>query len=213
MDQNVKIVLRKKVDRVIKSLNSNNISGYFAENRTEAIGIVERIVAEGSTVASGGSVTLDEIGIIDHLRSGRYVFLDRYADGLTEAEVKSIYRGAFSADAYLTGLNAITESGEIYNVDGNGNRVAAIIYGPDKVIFVAGVNKIVKDLDEAIERNKRTAAPPNTIRLNKKTPCVKLGYCVDCRSEDRICNKYSLIKREREQGRMHVILIDEQLGY
>lgn len=213
MDQNMKAVLRKKVDRVIKSLSSNNISGYFAESGSEAVEIIERILPKGSTVASGGSVTLDETGIIEHLRSRRYVFLDRYADGLTEAEVKAIYRGAFSADAYFTGLNAITESGEIYNVDGNGNRVAAIIYGPDKVIFVAGVNKIVKDLDEAIERNKRTAAPPNTIRLNKRTPCAKLGYCVDCRSDDRICNKYSLIKREREKGRMHVILIDEQLGY
>lgn len=213
MDESAKLVLKKKVERVIKALNSNNINGYFVENSDEAIGVIEKILDPDSTVTSGGSVTLEEAGIMDHLRCGRYNFLDRYATGLSEDEIKSIYRAAFSADAYFTGLNALTESGEIYNVDGNGNRVAAMIYGPEKVIFVAGTNKIVKNLDEAIERNRRTAAPPNTIRLNKKTPCAKLGYCVDCSSEERICNKYSLIKREREKDRMHVIIIDQQLGY
>lgn len=213
MDESMELVFKKRTERVISALKSNNINGYSVENSSEALRIIEKIIKPGDTVAAGGSVTLFETGVIDFLRDRKYNFLDRYVENLSEKEVKEIYLGAFSADAYFTGLNAITEDGTIYNVDGNGNRVAAIIYGPEKVIFVAGINKIVKDLDEAIERNKTTAAPPNTIRLNKKTPCARLGYCVDCNSEDRICNKYSLIKKERDRDRMHVILVNESLGY
>ena len=202
-----------KINRTIEALKKNNINGYYAKNRDEVIKLIEDIVAEGSKVAVGGSETLSELGVLEYLRSGRYDFLDRYKAGLTPEEVTNIFKQSFLADAYLSGCNAITENGELYNVDGNGNRVAAMLYGPDKVIVICGVNKIVKDVDEAIKRNREFSAPMNAKRLNKKTPCAKVGYCMDCNSPERICNEYTLIKKQRLPERMHVIFLNENLGY
>ena len=127
-----------KINRTIEALKKNNINGYYAKNRDEFIKLIEDIVAEGSKVAVGGSETLSELGVLEYLRSGRYDFLDRYKAGLTPEEVTNIFKQSFLADAYLSGCNAITENGELYNVDGNGNRVAAMLYGPDKVIVICG---------------------------------------------------------------------------
>ncbi|SHE86594.1 lactate utilization protein [Clostridium fallax] len=213
MDKNLNWVNDKKIERTIKALENNNINGFYVKDNIELIDKIKELVEEGATVTCGGSVTLFETGVIDHLRTSRYKFLDRYKENLTQDEVKKIYRGAFSADAYFTSSNAITEDGEIYNVDGNGNRVAAMLYGPDKVIIIAGINKIVPDLNCAIERNRRIAAPANAKRLNKNTPCAKLGYCMECSSEDRICLEYTLIKRQKIKGRINVIFLDKELGY
>lgn len=202
-----------KINRTIEALKKNNINGYYAKNRDEVIKLIEDIVAEGSKVAVGGSETLSELGVLEHLRSGRYDFLDRYKAELTPEEVTNIFKQSFLADAYLSGCNAITENGELYNVDGNGNRVAAMLYGPDKVIVICGVNKIVKDVDEAIKRNRAISAPMNAKRLKRKTPCAKVGYCMDCNSPERICNEYTLIKKQRSAERMHVIFLNENLGY
>lgn len=202
-----------KINRTIEALKKNNMNGYYAKNRDEVIKLIEDIVAEGAKVAVGGSETLSELGVLEHLRSGRYDFLDRYKAGLTPEEVTNIFKQSFLADAYLSGCNAITENGELYNVDGNGNRVAAMLYGPDKVIVICGVNKIVKDVDEAIKRNREISAPMNAKRLNRKTPCAKVGYCMDCNSPERICNEYTLIKKQRSAERMHVIFLNENLGY
>ncbi len=202
-----------KINRTIEALKKNNINGYYAKNRDEVIKLIEDIVAEGSKVAVGGSETLSELGVLEYLRSGRYDFLDRYKAGLTPEEVTNIFKQSFLADAYLSGCNAITENGELYNVDGNGNRVAAMLYGPDKVIVICGVNKIVKDVDEAIKRNRAISAPMNAKRLKRKTPCAKVGYCMDCNSPERICNEYTLIKKQRLPERMHVIFLNENLGY
>lgn len=202
-----------KINRTIEALKKNNINGYYAKNRDEVIKLIEDIVAEGSKVAVGGSETLSELGVLEHLRSGRYDFLDRYKAELTPEEVTNIFKQSFLADAYLSGCNAITENGELYNVDGNGNRVAAMLYGPDKVIVICGVNKIVKDVDEAIKRNRAISAPMNAKRLKRKTPCAKVGYCMDCNSPERICNEYTLIKKQRLPERMHVIFLNENLGY
>lgn len=202
-----------KINRTIEALKKNNINGYYAKNRDEVIKLIEDIVAEGSKVAVSGSETLSELGVLEHLRSGRYDFLDRYKAGLTPEEVTNIFKQSFLADAYLSGCNAITENGELYNVDGNGNRVAAMLYGPDKVIVICGVNKIVKDVDEAIKRNRAISAPMNAKRLKRKTPCAKVGYCMDCNSPERICNEYTLIKKQRLPERMHVIFLNENLGY
>lgn len=213
MDKNTAFVLEQRVRRTIENLEKNNIKGYFVQDENELIKKISEIVPEGSTVSVGGSMTLFETGVIDFLRSGRYNFLDRYEEGLNAEEIKEIFRKSFSADAYFTSSNAVTEDGEIYNVDGNGNRVAAMIYGPDKVIIVAGINKIVKDLDEAILRNREIAAPANAKRLNKNTPCTKVGYCMDCTSPDRICRNYVLIKNQVIKDRMHVIFVNKELGY
>lgn len=202
-----------KINRTIEALKKNNMNGYYAKNRDEVIELIKGIVKEGSKVAVGGSETLSELGILEHLRSGRYDFLDRYKEGLTREEVTNIFKQSFLADAYLSSCNAITENGELYNVDGNGNRVAAMLYGPDKVIVICGINKIVKDVDEAIKRNREISAPMNAKRLNKKTPCTKVGYCMNCNSPERICNEYTLIKKQRSSERMHVIFLNENLGY
>ena len=158
-------------------------------------------------------LTLEECGIMNLLRSGLYDFLDRSAPGTTPDKVEEIYRMAFCADAYLTSSNAITEQGELFNVDGNCNRVAAMLFGPKSVIVVAGYNKIVADLEEAVLRLKKTAAPANAIRLHCATPCAKVGECMDCHSDGRICCNYLVSAQQRHQDRIKVILVGEELGY
>lgn len=213
MDKNVTWVNEEKIERTIKALEKNNMAGFYVKDKKELLDKIDELVEEGSSVSVGGSMTLFESGIIDHLRSGRFDFKDRYASGLSKEDIKKIYRQAFSCDAYILSANAITESGEIYNVDGTGNRVAAMIYGPDKVIVVVGANKIVKDVDEAVNRIKSCVAPANAKRLNRNTPCAKVGYCMNCSSPERICNEYVLIKKQPVKNRINVIFLNESLGY
>lgn len=213
MDENISWVTEQKVKRTIENLEKNNMEGYYVENEVELLSKLDTLVKAGETVAVGGSMTLFETGVIDYLRSGKFQFLDRYEAGLNPDDIKEVFRKSFSADSYLASSNAVTEEGELYNVDGSGNRVAAMIYGPDKVIVIVGINKIVKDLDEAIERNRESSAPANAKRLNRKTPCTKVGYCMDCSSPERICNDYVLIRRQGVKGRIKVIIVGKALGY
>ena len=213
MDNNLKSIMDKRIKRTMENLEKNNMEAYYAEDTAKVIGIVEGLVKEGETVAVGGSMTLFETGIIDYLKSGRFSYLDRYEAGLTPEGIKEVFRKSFSADAYFTSSNAVTEDGELYNVDGTCNRIAAMLYGPDKVIVIAGINKIVPDADAAVERVRNIAAPANAVRLNRKTPCVSTGYCMDCSSPDRICNSYALIGRQGAKGRIKVIIVGSDLGY
>lgn len=213
MDKNVEWLNEKRIEKTIEALESNNMRGYLVKDKEELIATIEKIVDKDSVVSCGGSMTLFETGIIDYLREGRYTFLDRYEKGLTPADTKEIFRKSFFADAYFTSTNAITEEGELYNVDGNGNRVAAMMYGPDKVIVIVGANKIVKNEAEAVERVKSIAAPANTKRLARKTPCATTGMCANCSSPDRICDNYTTIKRQVQRDRIHVIFLNENLGY
>lgn len=213
MDQNAKFVLDARIKRTIENLEKNSMSGYYVETEQAALEKIAEFITEGSVVGIGGSMTLFEIGAIDFLRKGNYKLLDRYKEGLTPAEMKQVFRESLLADTYLTSSNAITENGELYNVDANGNRVAAMLYGPDQVIVVVGINKIVKNLDQAILRVKETAAPANNIRLQKNNPCTKVGYCMDCKSEGRICNQYTVIKKQSVKGRIKVIIVNKDLGY
>ncbi len=213
MDKNLKSVLNKQVERTMDNLVKNNMMAIYVEHKDQVVDKVAELIKEGELVAVGGSMTLFETGIIEHLRIGRYNFLDRYMEGLSRTQVEEIYRKSFFTDTYLTSTNAITENGELYNVDGNGNRVAAMIYGPKSVIVVAGINKIVKDVDEAVERVQRVAAPANSIRLNKNTPCTKTGYCANCKTDDRICCTYTVFGQQREKNRIRVILVGESIGY
>lgn len=213
MDNNLKWVNECRINRTIEALKKNNMNGYLAKDKEEIINIIENLIDKGDVVSCGGSMSLFETGIIEYLRSGKYEFLDRYKEGLSGEDIGKIYRDSFFADAYFTSSNAITEEGELYNVDGNGNRVAAMLFGPKKVIVVVGVNKIVKDIDEAIKRNREIAAPANAKRLNKATPCAKVGHCMDCNSNERICNEYTIIKRQGNKDRIHVIFLNEELGY
>ncbi|HOQ06310.1 MAG TPA: lactate utilization protein [Clostridiales bacterium] len=224
MDSNLKTIIEKRIEKTIKNLEKNNMQAYYVESKADVADKVRELMSEGQTVAVGGSMTLFECGIIDLLRSGSYRFLDRYQDGLSREDIEKIYRESFFADTYISSTNAITENGELYNVDGNSNRVAAICYGPKSVIIVAGYNKIVKDIDEAIDRVKRTAAPANTVRLGCQTYCREKGECMSlaqgetgmaagCGSPQRICCSYVVSGYQRVKGRIKVIIVGEELGY
>jgi len=213
VDQHLKKITNEKVNRIIANLEKHNMKGHFVNNIEALETLIAQLVPPNSTIAVGGSQTLFETGILDWIRTNNYHFYDRYAPGLTAEDIKEIHRKAFTADAYFCSVNAITENGELYNVDGSGNRVAAMIYGPDKVIVIAGLNKIVKDLDAAIQRNREFSAPANSVRLNTGTPCTVTGSCSDCLSPGRICCAYTTIAHQRIKDRINVIFIDGAYGY
>lgn len=205
--------VKKQVDRTLESLEKNNMKGFFIEDEQALTALLAELLPEGAKVGVGDSMTLFETGVIDFLRKGNYNFLDKYRESITKEEKKQLYLENFSADAFLCSTNALTEAGELYNIDGNGSRVAPMIYGPKQVIVVAGVNKLVKDLEAAEKRVRNYAAPMDAKRLGKDTPCAVLGSCVDCKSPQRICNTFSVIRRQFEKDRIKVILLGKSLGY
>ncbi|MHB9937381.1 lactate utilization protein [Clostridium sporogenes] len=213
MDKNVAWYIEKQAERTIKNLNSRNMEGYYINNIDQLFKKLKELIPEGSIVGVGDSMTLFEAGVIDFLRSGNFNFLDKYQDKLTSDEKREIYINNFSTDTFICSTNAITESGELYNIDGNGSRVAPIIYGPKQVILIVGINKIVKNIEEAEFRVRSYAAPIDAKRLNKDTPCTKLGYCVDCKSPNRICNDFVVIRGQFIKGRIKVLILGENLGY
>lgn len=212
--------MKYRVKKTMINLERNNIIAYYVETKEEVLKLTKMILTEGETVSCGGSVSLDETGVKELLASGKYNFLDR-SKARNSAETEEIYRKTFSCDTFLTSANAITEWGELINVDGNGNRIAAITYGPKMVLFIVGVNKIVADSNEGFMRIKTTAAPLNVKRLEKETPCAKTGVCVatdlplgaGCGSCDRICSSYLVTAYQRTRGRVRVILCGEDIGY
>ncbi|MCX7773988.1 MAG: lactate utilization protein [Clostridia bacterium] len=213
MDKHLQSVLDIRIRKTLDSLKKNKMQGHYVATRDEAVAKVSELLNDGDTVAVGGSMTLFEAGVIDHLRSGRYTFFDRYAEGLSGDQIQEIFRKAFVADAFVTSTNAITENGELYNVDGMGNRVAAMVFGPKNVIVVAGINKIVKDVEAAVARVEQIAAPANATRIHCDTPCTKTGSCMHCRSDNRICCSYTVFGQQRIKDRIKVILVGESLGY
>ncbi len=212
------------IEKTMEALRKNNMQAYYANTGDEARELVASLLKKGCTVTHGGSVTLEQTGITGLISSGDYNYLDRSAPGITREQKEEIYRKSFFADVYLTSANAITENGELYNVDGNSNRIAAIAYGPESVIVVAGFNKIVPDIHAAVKRVKTAAAPKNTVRLSCETPCAVTGECISlkkedsvacdgCRSEDRICCNYLVSAQQRKKDRIKVIIVGEELGY
>lgn len=213
MDKNVSWYIEKQVDKTINSLVRHNMEGHYVENHDQLLQILKDLIPEGSTVGIGDSMTLFETGVIEFLRDGKFNFLDKYNDELSVDDKKNLYIQNFSADTFICSTNAITVNGELYNIDGNGSRVAPMIYGPRQVIVVAGFNKIVNDLAEAEKRVRQYAAPIDAKRLNKDTPCTSLGKCIDCNSPNRICNDFVIIKGQFTKGRIKVIIVGEVLGY
>lgn len=224
MNENVMKIAEIKIKNTIEALAKNNMNGIYAPDCATAVQEVEKLLFDGCTVSMGGCMTAVETGVLDLLRSGKYNFLDRNVPGLTSDQIMDIYRKTFSADAFITSANAITEKGELYNVDGNSNRVSAMLFGPDKVIVIAGYNKIVADIDDAVKRVKTTAAPANATRLSCDTPCTKTGKCISmtkenpdicdgCASDNRICANYTIMARQRRTDRVYVILVGEELGF
>ncbi|TDO94431.1 YkgG family uncharacterized protein [Halanaerobium saccharolyticum] len=201
-----------KAENLIKNFAGRNIDGYFVENSEAAGEKVLELIEANTTVSWGGSKTLQQIEIFDKLKSGSYRLLDRAAAKDSE-EKKEIYHQALSTDYYLMSSNAVTQSGKLVNVDGNGNRLAALIYGPKNVIIVAGMNKVTVDEESAVKRVRNQAAPANAIRLDQKTPCVKTGYCHSCKVEDTICCQTVITRYSRSTGRIKVILVAEELGF
>lgn len=213
MDKNKFEIIRLRMERTAEALRRNNFYCECADCSEEVPDIINELIEPGDTVAVGGSMTLFETSVIDMLRDGDYNFLDRYEKGLTPEQIREIYIGSFSADVYLTSTNAITEKGELFNIDGNGNRVAAMLYGPKSVIIVAGYNKIVKSIDEAKLRLEEIAAPANAVRLGLDTPCTLTGKCCNCNSDNKICADTVIMGRQRIKDRVKVILVGEELGY
>lgn len=211
MDQNLQTVIEKRMQRTVDALNKHHFDAHLVKTREELLQKLSEYLPAGTSCSVGGSVTLFETGVIDYLKNGDFSYIDRYAPG---ADTRQCFRDALTCQVYLTSTNAITETGELYNMDGNGNRVAALIYGPDKVIVIAGYNKIVRDLDEARRRNREIAAPGNAVRLNKDgIPCFHTGYCTDCKSPGRFCCHEVVTHQQIVQGRITVLLVAEELGY
>jgi len=201
------------IQAVIDSLEKHNMAGYFVENQGELIELLKDFIPQGSAIGSGDSVTLEQTGVFDWLRNGEYTFYDKFKPGLSSAEKRALYLKNFSADTFITGSSALTMDGKIFNIDGNGSRVAPMLYGPPQVIIVVGTNKIVRDLPEAIERTRQVAAPLDAKRLKKDTPCAKLGRCIDCNHKQRICNDFVLITGQFAEGRIKIVIVNETLGY
>lgn len=207
---------------VAEALRRNNMEAFCVDTAAEVVPLLKTLITPGSTVAVGGSRSLDDCDVLSLLRNGAYRFLDRYRPGLTAEQVREMFVDSLDADVYLCSANAVTERGEVYCVDGNGNRIAALCYGPRSVVLVVGCNKIVPDLEAAQQRVKTVAAPKNAARLNCSTPCTARGtcfgidgeFCTDgCASDARICCSYLTLGRQRTFGRIKVVLVAEPLGF
>ena len=195
--------------RVIRGLQSRNMNGYYAADKQAALAQALALIPEGSTVTMGGGMSVHEIGLVDALKAGNYNYLDRDA----APDRRAAMLAAFDADVFLASVNAMTEDGELVNIDGNANRVAAIAFGPRKVIFIVGMNKVCSDLDAAMKRARGVAAPCNAQRFGLTTPCAKTGACADCKSHDTICCQFLITRFSRHDGRIHVILVNDTLGF
>jgi len=209
MNENIFTRNEKLAQKVIKGLGSRNMTGYYASSAEEAKKIALDLIPEGSTVTMGGGMSVHEIGLVDALKNGNYNFLDR-----DQAEDKrAAMLAAYDADFFLSSCNAITEDGILINIDGNANRVSAIAQGPKKVIFIVGMNKVCSDVDGGMKRARNVAAPINAQRFGLDTPCTKTGSCFNCKSPDTICCQFLVTRFSRHADRIHVILVNDSLGF
>jgi hypothetical protein len=204
---------KAKLKRVKKALIANGMEARVVSSGEKACGKVLKMIPRGASVGLGGSRTLQEIGLLDALRAGDYEVYDQYDPGLPKSEAMELRKKGTHAEFFLSGSNAVTEDGKIVNTDGLGNRLAGMCFGPDRVIIVAGRNKIVGDLAAAMDRIRNYAAPINARRFGADVPCVKDTFCSDCDSPDRICSLTLVIEKQRIKGRMKVILVNEDLGF
>ncbi len=212
-------MVKPDIAALIEKLSSNNIPALYVSTKREALAEVMSMIPKGSVVGFGDSVTLRQIGIVDALTEGSYTFLNPWAPGIDAQENIALKRRALTSDVFVTGTNALTMDGKIVNVDGHGNRVAAMLFGPSKVIIVVGINKIVPNLETALERIRNEAAPLNVLRhreFDPMPPCAATGVCSDCNSAWRICNKTVIIERQYDNDRYRptigVVIVGEKLG-
>lgn len=201
------------IKNTFEHLNAHNMAAYYVKTQEALICLLQTFLKPGELIGCGDSVTLEETGVFDFIRKGAYVFLDKHKKGLTPDQKREIYLKNFRANTFLSGVNAISQDGSLYFIDGNGSRIAPIIYGPEQVILVAGTNKITADPEEAKYRVRQIAAPMDAKRLGKRTPCIAAGKCVDCKSPDRICNDFLCISRQFIKNRIKVVLLEGTFGY
>ena len=209
MNENIAKRNELLAQQVIKGLESRNMSGYYAASREEALRQALALIPEGGTVTMGGGMSVHEIGLVDALKAGNYNFIDR--DQCQDKRAAML--AAYDADVFLSSANAITQDGVMVNIDGNSNRVSAIAQGPKRVVFIVGMNKVCDDLDGAMKRARNVAAPINAQRFGLSTPCSKTGKCMDCKSPDTICCQFLITRFSRHPGRIHVILVNDDLGF
>ena len=209
MDKN--IVKRNELlaQKVIKGLESRNMTGYWAATKEEALELALSLIPKGSSIAMGGAMSAHEIGLVEAVKGPDYNFIDRDK----AADKRAAMLAAYDADVFLSSTNAMTEDGVLVNIDGNANRVSAIAQGPKKVLIIAGMNKVCKDTDAAMKRARNVAAPTNAQRFGLSTPCAKTGSCMDCKSPDTICCQFLITRYSRHKDRIHVILVNDNLGF
>ena len=197
---------------MVKALNSRNMEAFLVGTKEEALKKALELIPEGSSVGWGGSASIEEIGLKEAIKNGKYKVVDR-EKGSSQEEAEKLMRDIFFCDYFLASSNAVSEDGVLVNVDGNSNRVAAICYGPKHVIMIIGMNKVVKSVEDAMSRARNTAAPLNAQRFDIDTPCKKTGCCYDCKKPDTVCCQILITRYSRHVGRIKVILVNEELGF
>lgn len=202
----------KLAEKLIRALERRHYNACFCKTKGEAVSTIMKMIPKGASVSWGGSMTIRDMGLTTELKAGEYEVYDRDDVNTLQDKIR-IYRKAFECDYYLSSVNAISEDGVIVNIDGNGNRVAAITWGPEHVILVVGLNKVCQDVDAAMKRARSEAAPVNMARFDYNTPCQKDGTCHDCLSPDSICNYISIQRMSHPAKRHTVVLVDDVLGY
>lgn len=209
MNENIRKRNELLAEKVMKGLESRNMKAYYAKNKEEALEKALEIIPKESTVTMGGGMSIHEIGLSEALKKGDYHFLDRDK----ESDKRAAMLKAYDADFFLSSVNAMTEDGVLVNIDGNSNRVSAIAQGPKHILFIVGMNKVCDDVDGAMKRARNVAAPINAQRFGLSTPCAKTGSCMNCKSPDTICCQFLITRYSRHQDRIHVILVNEELGF
>ena len=206
------IATQNLANTIIENMKKKNLEGYYCATSAEAVEKALSLMPESSSVTWGGSVTLTECGLMDALHKSNYELIDRM-NAKTPEEARQLYGQQVLADFFLMSSNAVTINGELVNIDGNSNRVACLCCGPKNVIVIAGMNKVVSDIEDGVKRVRNFAAPPNTVRLNRNTPCAKTGKCGDCYSPDCVCSQIVITRRSSIPNRIKVILVGEELGF
>lgn len=198
---------------IITALKKRQIDGYYCPTGAEAVALANSFLTEGAAVGYGGSMTLAETGMMESLQNNSNITLYGRGQESGPSEIREMYLKALNTDFYFMSTNAITRDGQLVNIDGVGNRVAALAYGPDTVIILAGMNKVTDNVETAVARVHNEAAPPNCLRLGRNNPCAATGVCVDCLTPDCICSHTVITRRSNIPGRIKVILIGEDYGY
>ena len=213
MSQFQKQYYEKRGQALVKNLNARYFEAYYCADKEEALKKALELIPEGSTVGWGGAISAQQIGLIDAVKMGNYTCIDRDC-AKTPEERNELMRQCLLTDVFLSGANALSLDGQMVNVDGNGNRMAAIVYGPKTVIVIAGMNKVEDTLDAAINRARTVAAPINKQRFPAtQTPCMVTGICADCKAEGAVCNQILITRHCRPVGRIKFIIVGEDLGY